>query len=83
VATIPQYISAMRQRQDVIARKFGCDISQADKQTRVLNLSMLALLAVVVKTLVDNGVITDAQLNAVMDAARDGSYPDEPNHPPE
>jgi hypothetical protein len=81
MATVPQYIAQMRQRQDVIASKYGCDISRADKQVRVLNLSILALIAVVVKTLVDKGVITDAELLATMNAARDDTYPDEPVEP--
>lgn len=81
MATVKQYIQSMRSRQDMIARKFGCDISQADKQVRVLNLSVLALIAVVVKALVDKGVITDAELMAVMDAARDDAYQDEPVEP--
>jgi hypothetical protein len=82
MATVKTYVTQLQNRQIVIARKFGCDIAQADKQTRVLNLSVLALLAVVIKTLVDKGVITDAELLATLDAARDDTYPDEPMEPP-
>lgn len=79
--TVKQLIAAMRARQDAIARKFGCDIASASKQWRVLNLSILALLAVLIKTLIDQGVITGAQLMATMDAARDDTYDDEPVDP--
>jgi hypothetical protein len=82
MATVKQYIAALRQRQDVIAVKYGCDIARADKQTRVVNLSILALLAVIVKALVDKGVITDAELTATLNAARDDVYDDEPVESP-
>lgn len=82
MATVKQYVQQMLDRERVIARKFGVDLSQADKQTRVLNLAFLALLAVVVKTLVDKGVITDADLTATLNAARDDTYEDQPIEPP-
>jgi hypothetical protein len=82
VATLAAYVQALRDRQVVIARKLGSDVSRSDKQTRVLNLSVLTLLATVIKTLVDKGVITDAELLATLDTARDGAYADEPAEPP-
>jgi hypothetical protein len=83
MTTIPTYVQQMRDRQAVIARKLGSDIGQVDKQTRVANLSLLVLLAAVIKTLVDKGVITDAELLATLNAARDDTYADEPLNPPE
>jgi hypothetical protein len=82
VATLTAYVQALRDRQTVIARKLGSDVSRSDKQTRVVNLSVLTLLATVIKTLVDKGVITDAELLATLDAARDDAYTDEPVEPP-
>jgi hypothetical protein len=82
MATIPTYVNQMLTRQRAIAKRLGCDIRQADKPTRVLNLALLVMLAVVVKTLVDKGVITDQELMGTMDAARDGIYDDEPIEPP-
>lgn len=79
--TVKALIQAMLGRQHVIARKFGCSLSETSKQWRVLNLSILALIAVVVKTLIDQGVITGAQLMATMDEARDDAYDDEPVNP--
>ena len=69
MTTVKQYVTQMRGIQRNIAIQYGSDVSQLDKQTRVLNLSVLALLAVVIKTLTDNAVITDAQLQAVLNAA--------------
>ena len=77
MATVKQYIVALRQRQDVIAKKLGCVISQEPKGARVINISLLALLSVLIKTLVDKGVITDAELVATLQAAADDVWPDE------
>jgi hypothetical protein len=82
MATVKQYIIQMRNRQKTIATKLGADITRADKQTRVLNQSLLALLAVVIKTLTDKGVINDAELIATMNAAEADAYDDEPMEPP-
>lgn len=81
MTTVKQYVQQMRDRQAVVARKLGGDVFRSDKTLRVLNLSELTLLAAVVKTLVDNAIITDAQLLATLDAARDDAYTDEPIEP--
>lgn len=82
MATVKQYIAALQDRQIVIARKFGVDVTRSDMQARVLNLALLCLLAVLIKALVDKGVITDAELTATLNAARDDAYPREPAEPP-
>lgn len=81
MASVKQYITHLRARQVVIARALGVDIWHTDKQTRVMLLSQLALLAVLIKTLTDKGVIADAELVDVLDAARDDVWPDEPINP--
>jgi hypothetical protein len=81
MATIPQYVKTMRDAQWSIASKLGVDLSRADKVTRVLMLSTLAVLAVVVKTIVDQGLITDAQLKATLNTLRQATYTDEPPEP--
>lgn len=82
MASVKQYINQLGNRQRGIARKLGADITQRDKADRVANLALLALLAVLIKTLVDAGVVTDAALIATLDAARDDEWPDEPIEPP-
>lgn len=82
MATIKQYVTQLRGRQEVIARKLGCDITRSGKSDRVQQLADLVLLAVLIKTLVDKGVITDAELIATLNAARDDAYDDEPIEPP-
>ena len=82
MATVKTYVANMLDVEQRIARKLDSDISQLPKDLRVLNLAILLVVAVVVKTLTDQGVITDAQLQATLAAARDDSYPPEPAEPP-
>lgn len=82
MATVKQYVNNMLDVEQKIGRKYDCDITQMPKELRVLNLAILAVIAVVVKTLTDNAIITDAQLNATLTAARDDTYPREPDVPP-
>jgi hypothetical protein len=81
MASIGEYVNQMRDRQTVIARRFGSDISRARKPERVLNLALLVLLAAVVKALTDKGVVTDGELLAALNSARDIDWPDEPSEP--
>jgi hypothetical protein len=78
MASLPTYVAALWERQQIIAVKLGSDISQAAKETRVLNRALLVLLATLIKTLVDKGVVTDAELIATLNTARDAAYDDEP-----
>ena len=79
--TVKQYVTALSNRQQVIATKYGADITRTSKANRAAIKSLLVLLAIVIKTLVDKGVVTDAELNATLDAARDDAYDDEPVEP--
>lgn len=81
MTTIPQYVKRMRDAQWDIARKLGVDMSHANKEMRVLMLSNLVITAVITKTVVDQGLITDAQLKATLDNLRQAAYTDEPPEP--
>lgn len=81
MAAIKVYLDSIRQRELAIARKLGADLASLDSQTRVLNLALLSVIAVLAKTLIENGVITVAQLNAVLDSARDDTWWTEPTDP--
>jgi hypothetical protein len=72
----------MRQVQRRVGVKMGCDVDRAPQPVRVALATVLCLIAVLVKTLVDAGVITDAQLQATLTAARDDFYDPEPAEPP-
>jgi hypothetical protein len=82
VASLPVYVDQLWERQKRIARRLGSDITQATKPERVLNRSLLVLLAAVIKTLTDKGIITDGDLIATLNTARDAGYDDEPAVPP-
>lgn len=82
MATIATYADALWQRQKRIAVKMGADIARSEKQDRVLNRALLVLMAALVKTLVDKGVITDGELVATLNTARDDTYVDEPIEAP-
>lgn len=78
MTSVRTYIAQMEERQYQIGLALGCDLSHADKQTRVLNKALLAMIAITMKTLVDQGVITDAQLVATLNAALAENFPDLP-----
>lgn len=78
MTSIPQYVTVIRDRQRIIARKLGCDPMRADKQTRAINLASIIIAACVLKAIVDKGLISDAEVLAVFNAARDAIYDDEP-----
>lgn len=83
MATVKQYVTQLRTAQRQIANKLGVDVTQTDRQTRVIIRTILALLAVVIKVLVDQGVITDGQLQTAYQQAMDDTWPAEPEQPPE
>ena len=79
MATVKQYVVAMRTAQKQVGIKLGSGLS--DKRSQVLVTSVLAILGVLVKLLVDKGVVTDAELQTALDAAMADTYPDEPDQP--
>lgn len=79
--TLIEYVRQMYARQQVVAEKLGSDISKNSKPVRVLNLSILVLIAVPIKALVDKGVLTDQELVVILNQARDAFYDDEPAEP--
>jgi len=81
VATLPVYMAKLKDLCMAVGSKMGCDLTKEPKNTRVGLFSTQAGVAVLIKTLTDNGIITDQQLQATLDAATGGNYPDEPNLP--
>ena len=71
MASIVQYVKIMRDAQWELAQKLGADLSAADRQTRVVILSSLAVQAVLIKLLVTKGVVKDSELLAALNATRD------------
>lgn len=81
MATLVQYLQQLRAMHRATARKLGMDLQAQDVGDRILTASAGAVIAVIVKTLVDKGVITDDDLAATwaqMDAL---TLPKEPAIP--
>jgi hypothetical protein len=74
MTTISQYVKVMRDAQADAARRLGMDLATTDKAFRIAALSALAVQAVVVKALVDKGVITDTELLTALNAMRASGY---------
>jgi hypothetical protein len=74
MASLEQYVKIMRDAQVDVARRLGMDLSYADKQSRVAALSALTVQAVLVKALVDKGVLTNAELQAAINTIRSPAY---------
>lgn len=80
MTTIPQYVKIMRDAMWDIAERFGVDLQYEDKALRAGLLATLAAQAVLIKALVDKGVITDQELLTAINAMR--SSPWSPGHLP-
>jgi hypothetical protein len=76
MATVKQYVVNMRNAQQAVAIKLGSSL--ADKRSQVLVTSVLAIQAVLIKLLVDKGVVTDQELTTALNTALNDTYPDEP-----
>jgi hypothetical protein len=74
MATIPQYVTVMRNLQWDICKRLGVDMTTATSTERALALSALAVQATLINLLVTKGVVTDAQLLAAVNAVRSSPW---------
>lgn len=74
MSTIPQYVKLMRDAMWDIAQRLGVDMSEEPKATRAEILANFAVQAVLIKALVDKGVITDAELLTAVNAMRSSPW---------
>jgi hypothetical protein len=70
MATVPQYVTVMRNAAWDIAQRFGVDLQYETKADRAQLLSILAIQAILIDALVKKGVLTDAELLAAINAVR-------------
>ena len=82
MTTYVQYVQAIRNTEDRIALKLGVWPRGDMLPARVRQVAADAVLAVLVKTLVDKGLITDADLQASLQAAQAEVWPAEPDVDP-
>ena len=83
MATVKTYGTRLWGAYRALGRAMGVDLASSSKEARVLIKATCAILGVLLKVLVDRGVLTDAQLEAGYAAAEAELYPDEPVNPPE
>lgn len=75
MASVKQYTLQLWDIQATTAAKLGSDIRSASMQLRAALLAVDVTIAVVLKLLVDNGTITDAQLVSAANAAKNLTFP--------
>lgn len=80
MTSVVQYVKIMRDTMWDVSLRFGVDMAYEDKSLRAGLLGVLAVQAVLIKSLVDKGVITDAELLAALNAVR--ASPWQPGHLP-
>jgi hypothetical protein len=80
VTTVKAYVSGIRSVVRNVSRYLGEDTGLEGRSERVAGMSILAALAVLIKLLVDKGVITDTDIQQAYAAlnADTASYPDAP-----
>lgn len=81
MATVGQYVTQLWTQQRALAKRLGTDLGRADKPTRVLNTANLILAAIIIKVLVDKGVITNQDLAAGLATAQAEVWDDLPTEP--
>jgi hypothetical protein len=83
VTTIKTYVAGIRSVVRNVSRYLGEDTALESQSDRVAGMSILAALCVLIKLLVDKGVITDADVQTAYAAlnADTASYPDAPPTP--
>lgn len=84
MTTVRQYVASLRTVGRTVGRAIGCDVAILTAEERAkLNL-ITAMNCVLIKLLVDKGLITDADVQAAYTAFMQdpASYPDVPPPPP-
>jgi len=74
VATVQTYVSQILQVQKQVAMKMGSSI--LDKRLQILLASSAVPVAVLIKVLVDKGVVTNAELQNALDTAMNDVWPE-------
>lgn len=82
MATVQQYSVQLLGAARRVALKMGLEPTLAGKETRIMLRVLVGINAALIKTLVDKGVITDADLFAAIASTVGSPYPDEPVDPP-
>ena len=75
VNTTPEYVPYLLAGQVAAGQQAGVDLYAVDRQLYVTNLSLLALIGMILKALNDKGVVLDAEWQTRLNAAYQGPWP--------
>jgi hypothetical protein len=73
--SVPEYVDPLLRGQIAAANLLGIQIMSAGKDLYDVNLTVLALLGMVIKALNDKGVVLDAEWQDRLNHALDGNWP--------
>src|SRR5689334_5074666 len=83
MTTLKTYSGWLTQTAAAVARRMGFNVTGASKEARVQARVTVGLIAGVVKILVDKGVVTDAEVQAMLTGFGTDTYAPEPVLPPD
>jgi hypothetical protein len=89
VATLKTYARTLWDVQQTVGRALGFDLRRSSLEVRALVISVDAALSLILKILVDKGLLSDIELNAAVQQVRNMSFtplerqppPLDPDHP--
>lgn len=76
-----QYLARLRRFTVRVASALGSDVSGSSTELRCAVMAVLCVVAVLIKLLVDAGLLTSDQVAAALTAAEDDLYEREPTNP--
>jgi len=83
MATLMTYVRTMWDVQQTVSNKLGYDLRRGSLEMRAAVLSIDATLALLIKVLVDTGVVQDAVLNGAVQQVRNMAINPLPPLPPD
>jgi hypothetical protein len=75
-ATIPEYVDPLLRRQAAASNMLGTYIFGSGKEVYNIDLTVLTLIAVIMKALNDKGVVLDAEWLTRLSTSLNGTWPD-------
>lgn len=75
MATVKQYSLNLWKVQKVVMKKLGLDVTWGGPADKISAMGSDVMLAVLIKMLVDKGIVTDAELNAAYTAVASATFP--------
>jgi len=74
VATLKNYMRTLWDMQQTVCNALGMDLRRASFENRCMVIAIDAPIALLIKILTDKGLVTDAELNGYVQAARNQPF---------